>query len=138
MENGVCYVPVSVGELYDKYTILQIKQERIKDEDKLVMVKKELKYLKIYVDKLNLDTLLVEEIKSINEILWDIEDNIRDKERKKEFDQEFISLARQVYIKNDKRSETKNKINSKLNVTTLLLFFNLNLLLLAEKLFYIW
>jgi hypothetical protein len=115
MEKGVCYVPVSVGEFYDKYTILQIKQERIKDEDKLVMVKKELEYLKIYVDKLNLDTLLVEEIKSINEILWNIEDNIRDKERKKEFDQEFISFARQVYITNDKRSQIKNKINSKLN-----------------------
>ena len=115
MEKGLCYVPVSIGELYDKYTILQIKEERISNESKLVMVKKELDYLKTYVDKFNLDELLIKEIKEINEQLWDIEDKIRDKERAKEFDHEFIDLARQVYITNDKRSEVKNKINSALN-----------------------
>jgi len=111
MENGLCYVPVSIGELYDKYTILQIKEEKITSESKLRMVKKELDYLKTYVDKFNLDALLIKEIKEINEQLWDIEDKIRDKERAKEFDHEFIELARQVYITNDKRSEVKNKIN---------------------------
>jgi hypothetical protein len=115
MEKGLCYVPVSIGELYDKYTILQIKEERIANESKLVMVKKELDYLKTYVDKFNLDELLIKEIKEINEQLWDIEDKIRDKERAKEFDHEFIDLARQVYITNDKRSEVKNKINLVLN-----------------------
>ena len=115
MEKGLCYVPVSIGELYDKYTILQIKQERIENENKLVIVKKELDYLKTYVDKFNLDALLITEIKEINEQLWVIEDKIRDKERAKEFDEEFISLARQVYITNDKRSEVKNKINLALN-----------------------
>jgi hypothetical protein len=115
MEKGLCYVPVSTGELYDKYTILQIKQERIENEAKLVMVKKELDYLKTYVDKFNLDALLIREIKEINEKLWDVEDKIRDKERAKEFDDEFISLARQVYVTNDKRSEVKNKINFALN-----------------------
>ena len=115
MEKGLCYVPVSIGELYDKYTILQIKEERISNESKLVMVKKELDYLKTYVDKFNLDELLIKEIKEINEQLWDIEDKIRDKERAKEFDHEFIDLARQVYITNDKRSEVKNKINLVLN-----------------------
>jgi hypothetical protein len=115
MEKGLCYVPVSIGELYDKYTILQIKEERISNESKLVMVKKELDYLKTYVDKFNLDEFLIKEIKEINEQLWDIEDKIRDKERSKEFDHEFIDLARQVYITNDKRSEVKNKINLELN-----------------------
>jgi len=115
MEKGLCYVPVSIGELYDKYTILQIKEERISNESKLVMVKKELDYLKTYVDKFNLDELLIKEIKEINEQLWDIEDKIRDKERAKKFDHEFIDLARQVYITNDKRSEVKNKINLALN-----------------------
>ena len=115
MENGLCYVPVSIGELYDKYTILQIKEEKIANESKLVMVKKELGYLKTYVDKFNLDALLIKEMKEINEQLWDIEDKIRDKERAKEFDNDFIELARQVYITNDKRSEVKNKINLALN-----------------------
>ena len=115
MENGLCYVPVSIGELYDKYTILQIKEEKIANESKLVMVKKELGYLKTYVEKFNLDALLIKEMKEINEQLWDIEDKIRDKERAKEFDHVFIELARQVYITNDKRSEVKNKINLALN-----------------------
>lgn len=115
MEKGICYVPVSIGELYDKFTILQIKKENIKDEYKLEIINKELECLKIYVDKFNLDILLVNEMKSINKKLWDIEDKIRDKERIKEFDDEFITLARQVYITNDARNETKNKINSKLN-----------------------
>ena len=111
MENGLCYVPVSIGELYDKYTILQIKEEKITSESKLRIVKKELDYLKTYVNNFNLEALLIKEIKEINEQLWDIEDKIRDKERAKEFDHEFIELARQVYITNDKRSEVKNKIN---------------------------
>jgi hypothetical protein len=109
--ESICNVPISIGELYDKYTILQIKEEKITSESKLRMVKKELDYLKTYVDKFNLDALLIKEIKEINEQLWDIEDKIRDKERAKEFDHEFIELARQVYITNDKRSEVKNKIN---------------------------
>ena len=115
MEKEVCYVPASIGELYDKYTILQIKQERIKDEGKLVFINKELEYLKKHTDTFNLDASLVRELKTVNEILWNVEDNIRDKERIKEFDAEFISLARNVYIKNSERSQLKNKINSNLN-----------------------
>ena len=90
MENGLCYVPVSIGELYDKYTILQIKEDKITSESKLRIVKKELDYLKTYVNNFNLEALLIKEIKEINEQLWDIEDKIRDKERAKEFDHEFI------------------------------------------------
>jgi hypothetical protein len=115
MEKKVCYVPVSIGELYDKYTILQIKQERIKDEGKLVFINKEIEYLKKHIDTFNLDILLIRELKTTNEILWNVEDNIRDKERRNEFDEEFIALARNVYITNSERSQLKNKINSKLN-----------------------
>jgi hypothetical protein len=115
MDFGICYVPVSIGELFDKYTILQIKQKRITNNAKLDMVNKELVYLKKFVDNYTIENELLNELMQINEQLWVIEDNIRIKEHKKEFDDEFISLARQVYITNDKRSETKNKINAILN-----------------------
>ena len=111
MNLDVCYVPVSIGELFDKYTILQIKQKRITNNVKLDMVNKELEYLKKNVDTYNIENELLDELMQINEKLWVIEDNIRVKEQRNEFDDEFISLARQVYITNDKRSETKNKIN---------------------------
>ena len=109
---NLCHVPASIGELFDKYTILQIKKERITQEHKLSMVEKELAYLKTYIDKYLIEPHLMNELKEINEELWVIEDNIREKERRSEFDKEFIGLARRVYITNDKRSETKNKINS--------------------------
>jgi hypothetical protein len=115
MNLDVCYVPVSIGELFDKYTILQIKQKRITNNAKLDMVNKELEYLKKNVDNYTIENELIDELIQINEKLWVIEDNIRVKEQHKEFDDEFILLARQVYITNDKRSETKNKINKLLN-----------------------
>jgi hypothetical protein len=111
MNLDVCYVPVSIGELFDKYTILHIKQKKITNKVKLDMVNKELEYLKKIVENYNIENELLDELTQINENLWVIEDNIRVKEQRNEFDDEFISLARQVYIKNDKRSETKNKIN---------------------------
>ena len=115
MNLDVCYVPVSIGELFDKYTILQIKQNRITNSVKLDMVNKELEYLKKIVDNYDIENELLDELMQINEKLWVIEDNIRVKEQRNEFDDEFVSLARQVYITNDKRSETKNKINKLLN-----------------------
>jgi len=115
MEKIVCCVPISIGELYDKYTILLIKQERIKDEEKLVFINKELEYLKKHIDIFNLDASLVTELKTANAILWNVEDDIRVKERRKEFDLDFISLARNVYIINSERSQIKNKINLILN-----------------------
>jgi hypothetical protein len=115
MDFDICYVPVSIGELFDKYTILQIKQKRIINNTKLDMVNKELEYLKKIVDNYHIENELLNELMQINEKLWVIEDNIRVKEQQNEFDDEFISLARQVYITNDKRSETKNKINKLLN-----------------------
>ena len=111
MSQNICYIPVSIGELYDKYTILQIKQDKITCTEKLKSVNNELEYLKNIINKYHLDKELINELKTINETLWTIEDSIRDKERVKTFDEEFIKLARNVYITNDKRSEVKNKIN---------------------------
>lgn len=105
---------ISVGEAVDKYTILEIKSERIKDELKLMNINKERLFIE---DELCANDYFlkfhneINELKQINEQLWDIEDQIRIKEFKKEFDQEFITLARSVYITNDKRFEVKNKIN---------------------------
>jgi len=109
---------ISIGEFFDKLTILEIKQERIKDQAKLVNITKELDALNALLDKLPVSRADVEnevnELKTINEKLWVIEDDIRDKESKKSFDQEFIELARAVYFTNDKRSDVKRAINLKL------------------------
>jgi hypothetical protein len=100
-------IPISIGELWDKYSILLIKKERVKDETKLTFIEKEIEYLKPYM---TISPLFIE-LKKINEHLWEIEDKIRIKEYKKEFDSEFIELARSVYITNDKRADTKKEIN---------------------------
>lgn len=110
-----CHIPVSLGELCDKYSILQIKSERVKDENKLAEINKELLYLKPYMEKLNLNNTDFQKIKNINEKLWNIEDDIRIKEKNHEFDSEFIELARSVYKTNDERATIKNEINIKLN-----------------------
>jgi hypothetical protein len=111
-------IEISIGEFFDKITILEIKKERISDTEKLVNINKELDALNDLLDKLpfsrddvNQEVL---ELKSINEKLWVIEDDIRDKESNKQFDQEFIELARSVYFTNDRRSEVKRDINIKL------------------------
>jgi uncharacterized protein YukE len=110
-------IELSVGELLDKITILQIKSERISDKAKLENINKELSVLQSQWEtssysQNNLDKE-TRELKSINEELWDIEDKIRDKEREQAFDQEFIELARSVYFTNDKRADIKHVINSK-------------------------
>lgn len=112
---NICNVPVSIGELYDKYSILLIKQEKIIEKDKLEFIKKEISYLEPIIHKYNLNQEVIEEIKNINEKLWDIEDSIRIKENKQEFDNEFICLARLVYKTNDERYNIKRKINSMIN-----------------------
>lgn len=109
-------VDVSVGEFIDKLTILQIKSERISDNDKLVNINKEKsvleaewknsEYSKVDISKLK------EELFRINESLWEIEDDIRDKEFAKEFDEKFIELARAVYVTNDERARVKKEINA--------------------------
>jgi hypothetical protein len=106
-----CCIPISFGELYDKYSILQIKKEKIKDPTKLIYINKEINYLQPFIDKYVIPEELKNNIMYINKELWEIEDNIREKENLKEFDNEFITLARAVYITNDKRSIIKNNIN---------------------------
>lgn len=110
-----CNVPVSLGELFDKYSILEIKYERVKDEIKRECVKTEMEVLKPYIESYDVPTELLSELKNTNEKLWDIEDNIRIKEHKQEFDNEFIQLARSVYFTNDHRALLKTKINKILN-----------------------
>ncbi len=109
------FIPISWGELFDKITILQIKSEKILSPDSLKNVDKELKELRLIFDKAFAKNLLAleftEKLRQINFELWNIEDQIREKERKKAFDNEFIQLARSVYMKNDQRSIIKGKIN---------------------------
>lgn len=106
---------ISYGELIDKITILTIKSERIHNTEKLKNIMTELKALqKVYADYVGnrIDVPQLQELlKKINETLWDIEDAIRMKERNKEFDDEFIELARNVYITNDKRCMMKKEID---------------------------
>jgi peptidoglycan hydrolase CwlO-like protein len=110
-------VELSVGELLDKIAILQIKAERIVDPSKLENINKELDVLmslwKDFAYSNNNLESETNELKAINEELWDIEDKIRDKERNQVFDKGFIELARAVYITNDKRAGIKRIINSK-------------------------
>jgi hypothetical protein len=113
-----CLIPVSIGELFDKYSILQIKKERIIDVNKIQIVEREINYLTPFIEKYSSqinNLYLLEEIKNINEQLWDVEEKIRQKEILQNFDEEFIDLARNVYKKNDKRCQIKNKINSLFN-----------------------
>lgn len=110
-----CLTPISLGELFDKYSILEIKNERIRDENKRQIVQNEMNYLKPLIDAHNLDIDLWKTMKTVNEELWDIEERIREKEKTQSFDQEFIELARKVYITNDERCRVKNKINEYLH-----------------------
>lgn len=109
------FAEISVGELLDKISILEIKQKNLKDTEKTKIVTKELESLN---NTLKNDVNITDEIKSlykdlkaINLKLWDIEDGKRDCERNKDFGEKFIELARGVYIENDNRAKIKNKIN---------------------------
>ena len=108
-------IPVSVGELVDKITILEIKKIKIKDKNKLLNVNREYKYLKeILRKKIKISLKIKNEIlalKKINLKLWNIEDKKRKAERNKKFDSVFIKNARNVYIYNDIRAKTKHNIN---------------------------
>lgn len=107
-------IEVSIGEIVDKLSILQIKKENITNETKLKNVKKEYDYLQTIVfNELKVEVSDYHELMSVNKQLWDIEDLIRVKEQKKEFDGGFIALARMVYITNDKRADIKKNINIK-------------------------
>ena len=108
-------IPVSPGEVLDKICILEIKSERMTDPQKLSNVRTELALLKdSWTQSVVDDETIVNlhaQLKEVNEALWVIEDDIRDKERSGEFDQQFIELARSVYFTNDKRSKIKKELN---------------------------
>jgi hypothetical protein len=105
-------VELSNGEIIDKLTILQIKNERIKDESKLKNLRKEYEELKKAASSIvQTDDPLYIALYEVNCELWDIEDHIRDLERRKEFGGDFIATARSVYFKNDRRAEIKREIN---------------------------
>jgi hypothetical protein len=114
-------VPISPGELLDKITILRIKSRRMSDPGKLANVRLELEALE---QVWNSSTYAgvdvgadVNSLLAVNERLWTIEDDIRDKERAKSFDEEFVRLARAVYIENDERAAIKRRLNDKLGST---------------------
>jgi len=112
MNSSLILAPVSIGELFDKISILEIKESKIKG-DKLKNVKNEICELKNILKKnnLTLKNELLEKLKDTNSKLWDIEDKLRLKERENKFDDEFINLARSVYFNNDKRASIKMEIN---------------------------
>ena len=114
-------VPVSYGELIDKITILEIKSERIGDSAKLANVRIELDLLNETwrADAASRIDIATErsQLRGVNEALWDIEDRIRLKEKARAFDDEFVELARSVYIRNDERAAIKRVINQKLGST---------------------
>ncbi|VAW71505.1 hypothetical protein MNBD_GAMMA10-2266 [hydrothermal vent metagenome] len=111
-------IPISPGELLDKITILEIKAERIDSSEKKANVKRELSMLnKVWSDAVTEDGQLTElrkQLKSVNESLWVIEDDIRDEEHARRFTERFIELARSVYVTNDQRANIKKRINQHL------------------------
>jgi hypothetical protein len=109
-------IPISIGELWDKYTILLIKKEKIKDENKLIHINLEINKLDDIINNYSYkENNLFINLININKKLWDIEDKLRVKEKEKKFDNEFIELARSVYYNNDKRAEIKKEINNNFN-----------------------
>ena len=109
------YSEISAGELFDKISIIEIKKNKIKDKTKRNIILKELSSLQKTVNE-NIEkskslTKLYKKLKTVNLKLWKIEDDIRDCERKRNFKNKFIKLARAVYFTNDDRSRVKNKIN---------------------------
>ena len=105
-------VEVSNGEVVDKITILKIKLDKIEDYGKLENVKKEYRILSPYMESFEVRREF-ENLYAINLLLWEVEDDIREKEKIEEFDEEFISLARKVYRLNDERARIKKTINEK-------------------------
>ena len=109
------FAEISVGELMDKISILEIKQKNLKDKEKIKIVSKELESLNTCFQKdvhiTDQIKSLYEDLKKINTKLWNIEDGKRDCERNGDFGEKFIKLARSVYIENDQRAKIKNKIN---------------------------
>jgi Family of unknown function (DUF6165) len=116
VRSGEMTVPVSIGEVVDKITILEIKSERLFDPERLSNVREELSQLSAafeaqFPDRSPELDELVAALKTVNSALWEIEDDIRDSERQRSFDDRFVELARAVYRTNDKRAAIKREIN---------------------------
>jgi hypothetical protein len=111
--------PISWGELIDKITILEIKKVNIKSSKALTNINKEMGYLNAVITNntgvAELTTDLKQRLLDVNKELWQVEDDIREKELKQEFDTVFIDLARRVYRLNDERAKLKKLINQSLN-----------------------
>ena len=108
--------PISLGELIDKISILLIRERKITDVKKIDLIHEELTLLKKTLNEVTKDSAIndyLNQLIDINSALWKIEDELRDCEKNKEFDQKFIDLARSVYFTNDKRAEIKLEINNK-------------------------
>ena len=108
--------PISLGELIDKISILVIKEKKIKDEKKNNLIREELTLLRKTLDEAannNSINNYLNQLIDVNSALWEIEEEIRDCEKNKKFDQKFIELARSVYITNDRRAKIKLEINNK-------------------------
>ena len=108
--------PISLGELIDKISILVIKEKKITDEKKNNLIREELTLLRKTLNEVannNSINNYLNQLIDVNSTLWKIEDEIRDCEKNKKFDQKFIELARSVYITNDRRAEIKLEINNK-------------------------
>ena len=108
--------PISLGELIDKISVLVIKEKKIKDEKKNNLIREELTLLRKTLNEVannNSINNYLNQLTDVNSALWEIEEEIRDCEKNKKFDQKFIELARSVYITNDKRAEIKLEINNK-------------------------
>lgn len=108
-------VPVSIGELIDKLSILQVKKQKITNEEKLEYVNKEFELLynlsSVYLNEPVIESLY-HQLVQVNSSLWDVEDKLRVLEKEQRFEGEFISLARKVYFTNDERFRLKNEINT--------------------------
>jgi hypothetical protein len=108
-------IEVSVGEIVDKMTILEIKKEKCDSDEKLKNIEYELNYLTPIVEELNVPQNLIDSLRDVNKTIWNVEDNIRNCEKNKVFDETFIQLARDVYHNNDQRFYVKNEINQLTN-----------------------
>jgi hypothetical protein len=107
-------IEISIGEAFDRLTILKIKSEKIKDEAKLTNVMKEYFYLQNLLSEeldVNEDNDDFKRLLEINQTLWDVEDLLREYEAKKDFGSNFVQLARSVYVLNDDRARVKKEIN---------------------------
>ena len=103
-------IPVSLGELVDKITILEIKMQRISNPEALQNIKKELDALKT-VKRPIVSLNLVDDLRDVNMEIWDVEDELRECERRQDFGETFVVKARSVYVLNDKRAFIKRKMN---------------------------